>query len=66
MADARHRGALRGTASRSEPYATRRDRLNRLAEMTHRHRGEIVQAIRQDFGYRRSRNAAEIATLHQR
>ncbi|MGM0784991.1 MAG: coniferyl aldehyde dehydrogenase [Pseudomonadota bacterium] len=73
MADARHpeaRFAAQRLAFRSEPYptlATRRDRLNRLAEMTHRHREEIVQAIRQDFGYRAEAETrlAEIATLHQ-
>ncbi|TFH85001.1 coniferyl aldehyde dehydrogenase [Billgrantia azerbaijanica] len=73
MADA-HRLQTRLDAQRAafqaEPYPTlavRRDRLARLAEMTRRHRQEIAQAIRQDFGHRAEAETrlAEVATLLQ-
>lgn len=52
----------------TEPFpsaVTRRDRLARLARMTRRHRDEITQAIRQDFGHRAEAETrlAEIAPL---
>ncbi|WP_163558653.1 coniferyl aldehyde dehydrogenase [Halomonas sp. NO4] len=73
MADARQLQArfdAQRQAFRTEPYptlATRRDRLARLDEMTHHHRQEVAQAIRQDFGYRAETETrlAEIATLRQ-
>ncbi|MEQ6916136.1 coniferyl aldehyde dehydrogenase [Halomonas aquatica] len=54
-------------AEPSPSAATRRDRLERLATMTRRHRDEIVQAIRQDFGHRAEAETrmAEIAPLIQ-
>jgi coniferyl-aldehyde dehydrogenase len=39
-------------ADRNPPYATRRDRLDRIEAMCHLHEARIVEAIAEDFGVR--------------